>query len=81
MKKFALNDEEMQSLKTSLLAFVKRVAFQGTDSTGEAEAFFSIVNLLLDNPVALELDLDEQTKTGYVYFGECGCSPCFARLW
>ena len=90
MKKFALNDEEMQSLKTSLLAFVRRVAFQGAESAGEAEALFSIVNLLLDNPVALELDLDELTKTeesqesensGYVYFGECGRGRCFARLW
>lgn len=63
MKKFALNDEEIQLLKTSLLGFVRRVAFKGAGSTEEAGAFFHIVNLLLDNPVALELDLDELTKT------------------
>ena len=59
MKEFILNDEDMQSLKTSLLAFVKRIAFQGTQSEEEAGAFFLIVNLLLGNPVALELNLDD----------------------
>ena len=63
MKKFALNDEEMQSLKTSLLGFVRRVAFQGSESAEEAGALFPIVNLLLGIPVALELNLDALSGT------------------
>ena len=86
MKKFALNDEDMQSLKTSLLEFVRRVASQGADSAEEAGALFHIVNLLLGIPVAFELDLDEQTKTeesqesenrGKDYVRECGRSRYF----
>ena len=62
MKTFTLNDEDMQSLKTSLLTFVKRIAFQGTQSEEEAGAFFPIVNLLLGIPVALELNLDDLSE-------------------
>lgn len=62
IKEFALNDEDMQSLKTSLLTFVRRVAFQGTQSEEEAGAFFPIVNLLLGIPVALELNLDDLSE-------------------
>lgn len=58
MKDFTLNDEDMPSLKTSLLAFAKCIAFQGTQSEEESGAFFLILNLLFGNPVALELNLD-----------------------
>ena len=62
MKTFTLNDEDMQSLKTSLLTFVRRIAFQGTQSEEEAGAFFPIVNLLLGIPVVLELNLDDLSE-------------------
>ena len=62
MKTFTLNDEDMQSLKTSLLTFVRRIAFHGTQSEEEAGAFFPIVNLLLGIPVALELNLDDLSE-------------------
>ena len=61
--KIELNEEQKASLITSLLGFVRRVAFQGAESECEAGDFFLIVNLLLNNPVALELDLDALTKT------------------
>lgn len=62
MKIFTLNDEDMQSLKTSLLTFVRRIAFQGTQSEEEVGAFLPIVNLLLGIPVALELNLDDLSE-------------------
>ena len=96
MRKFALNEEDMQSLKMSLLGFVRRVAFHGAESAEEAGALFPIVNLLLGIPVALELNLDALTGTheseseseesqesensGYVHLCECGRSRCFIRL-
>ena len=40
MKDFALNEEELQSLKTSLLSFVRRVAFQGAEQPDEVTVFF-----------------------------------------
>lgn len=61
-KEIVLNDEDMQLLKTSLLTFVRRVAFHGTQSEEEASAFFPIVNLLLGIPVALELTLDNLSE-------------------
>ena len=64
MKEFVLNDEDMLLLKASLLGFVKRVAFQGAEFESEAGAFLSIVDLLLNNPIAQELvDLDALMKT------------------
>ena len=62
MKKLTLNDEDMQSLKTSLLAFVKRIAFHGTQSEEEARAFFPIVYLLLGISVALDVNLDDLSE-------------------
>ena len=62
MKAFTLNDEDTQSLKTSLLTFVRRIAFQGTQSEEEVGAFLPIVNLLLGIPVALELNLDDLSE-------------------
>ena len=56
-----LSEEQSQSLITSLLGFVRRVSFQGADSVEEVGTFFLIVNLLLGNPVALELNLDGLT--------------------
>ena len=62
--KIELNEEQKDSLITSLLGFVKRVAFQGAEFESEAGAFLSIVDLLLNNPIAQELvDLDALTKT------------------
>ena len=61
--KIELNEEQKESLITSLLGFVRRIAFQGAGSECEAGDFFLIVNLLLNNPVAFELDLDALTKT------------------
>lgn len=73
MNAFNLNEEDMQSLKTSLLGFVRRIAFQGAEQPGEAKTFFLVVNLLLgDSRVldfALELKSEESQKTensGYV---------------
>ena len=40
MNEIALNEEELQSLKTSLLGFVRRVAFQGVEQPDEATVFF-----------------------------------------
>ena len=61
--KIELNEQQKESLLTSLLGFVRRVAFQGAEFECEAGDFFLIVNLLLNNPLALELDLDALTKT------------------
>ena len=80
--KIELNEEQKESLITSLLGFVRRIAFQGAGSECEAGDFFLIVNLLLNNPVAFELDLDALTKTeesresensGTGRECECGC--------
>lgn len=45
--KIELNEEQKESLITSLLGFVRRVAFQGAEQPDEALAFFLVVNLLL----------------------------------
>ena len=63
MKEFVLNDEDMLLLKASLLGFVKRVAFQGAEFESEAGDFFLIVRLLLNIPLALELNMDALMKT------------------
>lgn len=62
--KIELNEEQKESLITSLLGFVRRVAFQGAETESEPGAFLTIVDLLLNNPVAQELvDLDALMKT------------------
>ncbi len=42
-----LNEEQKQSLITSLLGFVRRVSFHGADSPEEAEILPILVSLLL----------------------------------
>ena len=89
-----LSEDQKQSLITSLLGYVRRISFHGTQSEEEAKAFFLIVNLLLGYPVALKLDMDklagvmeegaeseesqESENSGYCNFCECCCSRCFA---
>lgn len=80
MNEIALNEEELQSLKTSLLGFVRRVAFHGAEQPDETTVFFLVVNLLLaDSRVldfALVLDSEkwqESENSGYKPKPEPSC--------
>ncbi|MBQ6983021.1 MAG: hypothetical protein IJQ15_11410 [Synergistaceae bacterium] len=77
MNALNLNEDDMQSLKTSLLGFVRRVAFQGAEQQGEATAFFLVVNLLLGDSLALDFDSEleseksqESENSGYALMPE-----------
>lgn len=62
MDAFNLNENDMQSLKTSLLGFVRRVAFHGAEQPDEATVFFLVVNLLLGDSTVLDFDLLSELK-------------------
>ena len=62
MDAFNLNENDMQSLKTSLLGFVRRVAFHGAEQPDEATVFFLVVNLLLGDSSVLDFDLLSELK-------------------
>ena len=62
MDAFNLNENDMQSLKTSLLEFVRRVAFHGAERPDEATVFFLVVNLLLGDSSVLDFDLLSELK-------------------
>ncbi len=88
-----LNEEQKQSLITSLLGFVRRVSFHGADSPEEALGFPEIVGLLLG--VSLTADyvveetcpglvddaesycMQESENSGTSRVRECGCCRCF----
>ena len=90
---FKLNDEDMQSLKTSLLAFVRRVSFHGADSPEEARTLPSIVGLLLgvqifgfeevgspsmsSEKAAESYDWQESENSRASLARECCCCRCF----
>ena len=54
MKEITLNDEDMQSLKTSLLAFVRRMAAGVGSSPEEVRILPEVIGLLLGCFAALD---------------------------
>ena len=92
MKNIKLNDEDMQSLKMSLLGFVRRVSFHGADSPEEAETLPILVSLLLGESWLFDGEKNhafvheeetesycaqESENSGTGVLRECGCRRCF----
>ena len=72
MKEFVLNDEDVQVLKTCLLGFVRRVAFQGAESSGESYVMAEIVKLLLGTELRFtEAETEEPQESENS--GKSGC--------
>ena len=87
-----LNEEQKQSLITSLLGFVRRVSFHGADSPEEAETLPIIVSLLLGEswlfddkgtPAFFHVDdaesdcVQESENSGTCHERECCCCRWF----
>ncbi|MBQ7216294.1 MAG: hypothetical protein IJS39_09960 [Synergistaceae bacterium] len=82
-----LNEEQKQSLITSLLGFVRRVSFHGADSPEEAQALPVIVGMLLGMAASIgaetceeESESDcvrESENSGTCHERECCCCRCF----
>ena len=87
MRDIKLNDEDMQSLITSLLGFVRRVSFHRADSPEEAQVLPVIVGMLLGMVASIgaeacekEAESDcvrESENSGTSRACECGCCRCF----
>ena len=87
-----LNEEQRQSLITSLLGFVRRVSFHGADSPEEAETLPILVSLLLGeswlfnsegNPAFVQVEdaesdcVQESENSGTSHLRECSSRRCF----
>lgn len=87
-----LNEEQRQSLITSLLGFVRRVSFHGADSPEEAETLPIIVSLLLGESWLFNCEerhafvrvedaesdcVQESENSGTCHERECCCCRCF----
>ena len=90
MKDFKLNDEDMQSLKASLLSFVKRVSAGIGSTPEEVHILPVIVGMLLGmstttgsvvpSEEVAESDCEQESEnSGTWQECECGCSQCLLR--
>ena len=76
--KIELNEEQIALLISCLLGFVRRVAFQGAESSGEAYVMAEIVKLLLGAELRFtEAETEEARELENS--GKCGCCESCCR--